>query len=166
MSLTANTVITFPAVAIDSNLGDAGYVAWGKYNTAITELYTGTGLGVANLDPTGSTDSAAGIQAAITALAVIGGGTVTLHTGLFRCSTALTIPAGVTLFSSNFCPSNTYSGSGIPERRLLFVLSVPSFVFFGGITAEYACFVARGILICFAPGTPHTYPAGMLQEPT
>src|SRR5277367_5034846 len=166
MSLTANTVITFPAVAIDSNLGDAGYVAWGKYNTAITELYTGTGLGVANLDPTGSTDSAAGIQAAITALAVIGGGTVTLPTGLFRCSSALTIPAGVTLFSSNFCPSNPYSGSGITGCRLIFDLSVVTCVTIGGVGANNGSCSMRGISILRAVGTPPTNSVGILVQAT
>lgn len=81
--------------------GESGLVCRTKINENFTELYQGTD-GAVGVVGDGIADDTAAIQAALTAAGALAtGGVVSLGSGTFKCSTALTVPSRVTLRMGN-----------------------------------------------------------------
>ena len=112
--MTQQTIITTPA---NTGAGDSPKSAFDKVNANFTDLYTQVGaisISVVSYgaDPTGVADSTAAIQAAINAVAALGGGTVFLPDGVYNISSTLTISSsGVTLLGAGW---NSFHDTGSP----------------------------------------------------
>lgn len=100
-------------------------------------------------------DVSAAIQAALNSGAVA----VTGPPAAYKCSSGITIPAGVAFFANGFMPSNPPFGA-----KLVFDLAVPTCVTMGGASANNKACSFKGFNVLRAAGTPPAGSIGVLNK--